>query len=425
MVLALAACGGDGGMAGGGDMSGGEDLAGAPDLATPDLAPAPPVSLTVMRTGQGSIDSDVPGIACGATCTASFPRGSKVRLRVTAAARAAFSGWGGACSASQKAAECELILDAATTVSASFAAKTCVASGWCQEASGTQKALYDVQGTGERLVFAVGAGGTLLRYDGASWAPQASGTMADLRGLSVVSPQVAWAVGSGGVALRWDGSGWAPVATGVADDLVSVAAFSAQSAYVASAKQLLRYDGTSFKVVAIPNFLGTINDLWAGAANDLWLGVNDYTLGVGMHMGNALLHYDGQAGWTGTAGITLKANGGLRSIWGAGGAVFGVGNMTGTMGGPMGCVWYRTGGSYSSSSVGCSALTAAFAPTGDELWMGGTGGVLKHSVAGKLDGAGPLYVIDGGTKVTINGLWGPRSGNIWGVGDTGTIIHLE
>lgn len=302
-------------------------------------------------------------------------------------------------------------------------ARSCVASGWCLEDSGTAKTLYDVQGASERLVFVVGAGGTLLRYDGAGWAAQQSGTSADLRGLSVVSAQVAWAVGRGGLALRYDGQRWSPVATGVTDDLLSVAALSAQSAYVASANKLLRYDGTSFKVVTIPNFTGTINDLWASAASDVWLGVNDYTQGVGMHMGYALLRYDGQGTFTGSAGIGLKANGGLTSIWGAGGLVHGVGFMTGSLGGPMGCVWYRGSGGFAYTTLGCSALNAAWAPAADELWMAGANGVLKHSTAGALEGSAPYYNVASGTQATLNGIWGVPGGSVWAVGSGGTILH--
>jgi hypothetical protein len=83
---------------------------------------APPVSLTVSKTGAGSgtVTSNPSGINCGATCSASFAQGTSVTLTAAPAPGSVFAGWsGGSCSGT---GTCTLPLTAAQTVTAAFAA---------------------------------------------------------------------------------------------------------------------------------------------------------------------------------------------------------------------------------------------------------------------------------------------------------------
>ena len=78
-------------------------------------------TLTVNRagTGSGSVASATPGINCGTTCSASFSARTVVTLTATAATGSSFSGWSGAgCSGS---GTCSVTMDAARTVTATFA----------------------------------------------------------------------------------------------------------------------------------------------------------------------------------------------------------------------------------------------------------------------------------------------------------------
>ena len=104
-----------------------EDLEGAvrPQGTASDIgayefpASAAPVSLTVTRTGSGSVASSPAGISCGSACSASFASGTSVTLTATPAAGSVFTGWsGGGCSGT---GGCALTLTTATTVNAAFA----------------------------------------------------------------------------------------------------------------------------------------------------------------------------------------------------------------------------------------------------------------------------------------------------------------
>jgi hypothetical protein len=104
-----------------------EDREGAPrpqgpasDIGAFEFPAAPTsVSLTVARSGSGTVASSPAGISCGSTCSATFPSGTSLTLTATPAAGSVFTGWSGAgCSGT---GTCVLMLTTATTVSATFA----------------------------------------------------------------------------------------------------------------------------------------------------------------------------------------------------------------------------------------------------------------------------------------------------------------
>jgi hypothetical protein len=78
------------------------------------------VSLSVTRSGSaaGTVTSDPPGIACGATCSASYPAGTTVTLFATPDTGAAFTAWTGGCSGATPT--CQLNLAADGAVDAAF-----------------------------------------------------------------------------------------------------------------------------------------------------------------------------------------------------------------------------------------------------------------------------------------------------------------
>lgn len=76
-------------------------------------------TLTINKTGSGSVTSTPAGIDCGATCSGSFLEGTSVTLTANPLAHNKVS-WEG-CAAQPAADKCEVTLDSSKTVSATFA----------------------------------------------------------------------------------------------------------------------------------------------------------------------------------------------------------------------------------------------------------------------------------------------------------------
>jgi Divergent InlB B-repeat domain/IPTL-CTERM motif len=88
--------------------------------ATFDL---PPFTLTITKTGNGTgtVTSAPAGIACGATCSASFPSTTVVVLTAVATAGSTFNGWSGVPAvACPGTGTCSVTILAAQTVTANF-----------------------------------------------------------------------------------------------------------------------------------------------------------------------------------------------------------------------------------------------------------------------------------------------------------------
>ena len=74
-------------------------------------------TLTVTRTGNGTVTSLPPGIDCGATCSADFDGGTQVALKAVPMPGSYFAGWSGACAGMD---DCNLVMDQARAVGATF-----------------------------------------------------------------------------------------------------------------------------------------------------------------------------------------------------------------------------------------------------------------------------------------------------------------
>jgi uncharacterized delta-60 repeat protein len=76
-----------------------------------------PLQVTKAGSGAGTVTSNPAGIACGATCSASYPVNQVVVLVAAPAAGSTFLGWSGACSGT---GACSVTMTAAKSVTATF-----------------------------------------------------------------------------------------------------------------------------------------------------------------------------------------------------------------------------------------------------------------------------------------------------------------
>lgn len=75
-------------------------------------------TLTVSKTGKGTVSSSPLGVSCGLNCSGSFKVGTVVKLSAKPGLKQRFLGWGGACAGT--ASSCTVPMYAAQSVSASF-----------------------------------------------------------------------------------------------------------------------------------------------------------------------------------------------------------------------------------------------------------------------------------------------------------------
>jgi uncharacterized repeat protein (TIGR03803 family) len=78
-------------------------------------------TLSVSKTGSGTVTSSPSGIDCGSTCSASFDAGTQVTLTASAASGSTFGGWSGACSGT---GTCTLMMNSNQSVTAAFSLGT-------------------------------------------------------------------------------------------------------------------------------------------------------------------------------------------------------------------------------------------------------------------------------------------------------------
>ena len=84
--------------------------------ATPP--PPPPRTLTVTKTGHGTVMSDDLGINCGADCSESYDQGTEITLTAQPDTDSAFAGWSGACSGTNP--QCLISMNQNLAVTATF-----------------------------------------------------------------------------------------------------------------------------------------------------------------------------------------------------------------------------------------------------------------------------------------------------------------
>lgn len=83
-----------------------------------DNQPPTTYTLSVSKSGSGTVTSDLPGINCGSDCSESYSSGTSVTLTATPDSGWTFSGWGGACSGT--GATCTVSMTSDKSVSATF-----------------------------------------------------------------------------------------------------------------------------------------------------------------------------------------------------------------------------------------------------------------------------------------------------------------
>jgi hypothetical protein len=102
---------------------------------------------------------------------------------------------------------------------------------WVAMESPTLSDLNAVAGSSPSDVWAVGADGVALRFDGTVWSQVDTGVSVALWALFAPTSDAVFAAGNNGVALRWNGEIWESLPTGVANNLYALHGVSAANVW--------------------------------------------------------------------------------------------------------------------------------------------------------------------------------------------------
>ncbi len=289
----------------------------------------------------------------------------------------------------------------------------CVGDGWCwQRPLPFGADMNAAWGSAANDVWAVGNGGILAHYDGASWALQPSGVVSDLLAMWGSAAHDVWAVGSGGTILHFDGSAWGVIPGPTTSTLRGIYGSSASSVYaVGDTDTRLAYDGTTWTklssifLAGAPNLYG----VWASSPSDVWAVGNGYT--------GYFVHFDG------TAWNIVSAQGSTQET------------VTGVWGSSPSSVWmtewpYQSDSiqSWDGTSLNYVAVPSSvnlFAPT----FITGTGPTDVWFIGGQQTSArwdGTQFITSTGLNLTAaSGAWLSVSppGDGWAVGPSGLLAH--
>jgi hypothetical protein len=98
---------------------------------------------------------------------------------------------------------------------------------WVRMESGTTSDLNAITGFALDNMWAVGADGTAIRFDGATWRATETGVTVPLWSAFAPNASAVFAVGNNGTAIRWTGEAWESMPTGVTNNLYAVHGVSA------------------------------------------------------------------------------------------------------------------------------------------------------------------------------------------------------
>jgi PKD repeat protein len=283
---------------------------------------------------------------------------------------------------------------------------------WSNMSSGTGFNLRSIWGSSSSDVFAVGASGTILHYDGSAWSTMDSGSICWLSGVWGSSSSDVFAVGSWGTLLHYDGSSWSNMSTGTANDFFAVWGTSSTDVFTvgydrdSQLASILHYDGGSWSETSsgITGQRQQLFSLWGSSSSDVFAGCD------------GILHYDGSSWSTMTSIITN----GLWGIWGSSSSdVFAVGNEAFK----GGTILHYDGSTWSAMTSGttCSLWGIWGSSSSDVFAVGGCyqGGTILHYDGSSWSNMGP------GTTAPLRGLWGSSPSDVFAVGAGGTILHFE
>ena len=283
----------------------------------------------------------------------------------------------------------------------------------------TESNLYGVWGSGPDDVFAVGAGGVIVHYDGIDWSAMNSGAACDLNGVWGDSGSDVFAVGDAGTILHYDGAAWSAMDSGATTRLCDVWCASGMDVFAVGSGQIFHFDGSAWSHMHTdsagysPAMFPSVNTygVWGASASDVFA-VGYYEAHPGLMevtYGGRLLHYNGIS-WQGRNSYHYP----FYDVWGVSGTdVYAVGGDS---------IYHYDGTSWSSFSLPDNLSYGNFSgvsgASGADVFAVGAVGLITH-----YDGSA-WTKMGSGISRDLYAVWASADA-VFAVGDRGTILKYE
>jgi hypothetical protein len=233
-----------------------------------------------------------------------------------------------------------------------------------------------------------------------------------LRTVWAIARDDVWAGGALGTVLHYDGKSWQSVDVPTGHTTVnSIWASGPNDVWLAGEPNLLlRFDGKTWTHPFPGSFLDEPLAIRGTGPDDVWVTMNDQTL-----------HWNGTAFGGGLQEATNPFNG--ASVWARSRsyAVMGCydGNATSTF------VERMTTNAFALTPQPIAPTTthlfAAGGATPNDGWLGGTDGAIYHVM---FVNDSPFFTkIPSAATATLHGVWGASANDVWAVGEGATITH--
>jgi hypothetical protein len=225
--------------------------------------------------------------------------------------------------------------------------------------SGVAVAFHAVRAFAANDAWIAGAGGTLLRFNGADWQPRATGTPFDLFGIWGATPDDVWVVGDRGTIIRCNRSSCSPPNGEAAADLTAVWAASADEAWaVGRAGTILHRVSGRWQPVTSPTTRNLLS-VWGSGPSDVWIGGDGIVL---RWTGNQLVTAAGPAG-----GIGSLSGRATNDVWAI----------------SVGVATHWDGAAWTPLAMPRNVASSIFAAASDEIWVASLDG---EAAAGRWNG---------------------------------------
>jgi len=269
---------------------------------------------------------------------------------------------------------------------------------WTIVPSGTSETLYGIWGSAANDIWAVGAGGTILHWDGKTWTRADSATGETFRAVWGSSSTNVFTVGSTSTIRHWDGSTWSGMTDTTSLDLYGVWGDAANSVFTAgNMLSIFHWNGHEWEYWDIQLTTDSFYSVWGTSYNNVYL-VGD---------SGRVHHYNGSS-WNdidiGAGAVTLNA------VWGTSASDIYIAGNDGTL-------YHYNGSTWSSKILSSAPLHGIWGSSASNIFVAGDNGFITH-----YDGSN-WTATNTGTSKHVNAVWGSSSTDIWAVGQDGTILH--